>query len=49
MEGKDKPTEDCYAESKFKRDFGSKFSALVVRIAGPLWGSGRSVMMESGF
>ena len=32
-----------------EREFGSKVAALVARMTAPLWGSGESIMMDSGF
>ena len=49
MQGKDLPKEGNHAEVEFEREFGSKVAALVVRMTRPLWGSGRAVIMDSGF
>lgn len=49
VQGKDMPTEGKYAEMEFETEFGSKIATLVVRITRTLWGSGRTVIMDSGF
>ncbi len=35
--------------SKFKKEFESKIAAFVVRMTTSIWGSGRVVIMDSGF
>jgi len=49
VEGKSKPKEGPNAESKFEKEFESKIAALVVRMTTPIWGSGKVVIMDSGF
>ena len=49
VEGKSKPKEGPHAESKFEKEFESKIAALVVRMTTPIWGSGKVVIMDSGF
>lgn len=49
VEGKDKPKEGAHSEAQFEKDFGSKIAALVVRMTTPIWGSGRAVLLDSGF
>ena len=46
---KSKPKEGPYADSKFKKEFESKIAALFVRMTTPIWGSGKVVIMDSGF
>ena len=48
-EGKDQPTEGPYSKSKFEEEFGSKVAALVVRMTEGLHGSGRCIILDSGF
>ena len=49
VQGKDLPKDGEHSEIEFEKEFGSKVAALVVRMTRPLWGSGRTVMMDSGF
>ena len=49
VQGKDAPKEGEHKEMEFEREFGSKVAALVVRMTKSVWGSGRTVMMDSGF
>ena len=49
VEGKDLPKEGEHSEIEFEKEFKSKVAALVVRMTTPLWGSGRVVIMDSGF
>ena len=49
VQGKDIPTEGEFKHEEFEEEFGSKVAALVVRMTRSLWGSGRTVMMDSGF
>ena len=49
VEGRSKPKEGPNAESKFEKEFESKIAALVVRMTTPIWGSGKVVIMDSGF
>ena len=48
-EGKDQPTEGPHATSEFEEEFGSKVAALVVRMTKGLHGSGRCIILDSGF
>ena len=49
VEVKEKPNKGPYDESKFGRDFETKFVVLAVRMTEPLWGSERDVTTSSGF
>ena len=49
VQGKEFPKEGKHAEVEFEKEFGSKVAALVVRMTRPLWGSGCTVIMDSGF
>ena len=49
VEGKDQPKEGPHATGKFEEEFGSKMGALVVRMMEGVRGSGRCVILDSGF
>ena len=49
VQGKDVPKEGEHRELEFEQEFGSKVAALVVCMTRPVWGSGRAVIMDSGF
>jgi len=48
-EGKDKPKEGEHSTTKYEAEMGSKIGALVVRMTEGLHGSGRAVILDSGF
>ena len=49
VEGKSAPMLGRHREAEFEHEFDSKIAALVVRMTRPIWGSGRAVIMDSGF
>ena len=49
VEGKDQPTEGEHSTIKYEVEFASKVGALVVRMTEGLHGSGRTVILDSGF
>ena len=49
VEGKSAPKLGPHREAEFEHEFDSKIAALVVRMTRPIWGSGRAVIMDSGF
>jgi len=48
-EGKDQPKEGEHSTNKYEAEMGSKIGALVVRMTEGLHGSGRAVILDSGF
>ena len=49
VESKSAPMLGPHREAEFEHEFDSKIAALVVRMTRPIWGSGRAVIMDSGF
>ena len=48
VEGKDKPCEGPNKHIQFESEYGA-CPALVTRMTRPIWGSGRVVLLDSGF
>ena len=49
VEGKDQPSQGEHGTVEFEKEFGLKVAALVVRMTKSIWGTGRCVLMDSGF
>jgi hypothetical protein len=49
VEGKDQPDEGEYAVSKYELETGSKVAALCLRMTKSIHGTGRVVVLDSGF
>ena len=49
VEGKDRPKDGPYSKAEYEEEFGSKIAALCVRMTEGLHGSGRCIILDSGF